>query len=104
MAQTGSAKKRVRQNEARRLRNRSRMGRVRTAVKAVFKATEAAVSSDAQADGAAGVDRDQAEVLYRRAASELDRAAKHRIIHPNAAARRKSRLAKRLQKTFAAQG
>ncbi len=94
MAQTGSAKKRIRQNETGRLRNRSRMAKVRTAVKAVVKA----------ADGAAGVDRDQADALYRKAASELDRAAKRRIIHPNAAARRKSRLAKRLQTAFAARG
>ncbi len=104
MAQTGSVKKRIRQNETCRLRNRSRMGRVRTAVKAVVKAAEEAVSSDGRADGAAGVDRDRAEALYRRAASELDRAASRRIIHPNAAARRKSRLAKRLQKAFAARG
>lgn len=101
MAQTGSAKKRIRQNETGRLRNRSRMGRVRTAMKAVVKAAEAAASSDGQAEGA---DRDRADALYRKAASELDRAASRRIIHPNAAARRKSRLAKRLQKAFAARG
>ena len=32
----------------------------------------------------------------RKAASELDKAARKRLIHPNAAARNKSRLAKRL--------
>ena len=98
MAQTESAKKRIRQNEAHRLRNRSRMSKVRTAVKAAL--------------GAAGkgdqADRDRAEALYRKAASELDRAARRRIVHPNAAARKKSRLAKRLMKSFgdtpAAQG
>ena len=98
MAHTKSAKKRVRQTEARRLRNRSRMSKVRTAVKAAQgSAAEAAEKGD-QAD------RDRAEALYRRAASELDRAARHRIIHPNAAARKKSRLAKRLLKTSATQG
>ncbi len=92
MAQNKSAKKRVRQNETHKLRNRSRMREVRTAVKAVVAAaTEPA-------------DKARAEALYRMAVSQLDRAAKRRIIHPNAAARKKSRLAKRLQKAFAAQG
>lgn len=92
MAHNKSAKKRVRQNETSRLRNRSRMREVRTAVKAVVAAA---------ADPA---DKARAEALYRMAASQLDRAAKRRIIHPNAASRKKSRLAKRLQKAFAAQG
>lgn len=107
MAQSNSAKKRIRQNETHRLRNRSRMSRTRTAVKAVVKAAAEAAEAapERPADRA---DRDRAEALYRRAASELDRAAKRRIIHPNAAARKKSRLAKRLAKAFvkapAAQG
>ena len=88
MAHTKSAKKRIRQNETHRLRNRSRMRRVRTAVKAVVRAAEEAARSG-QAD------KSQIDALYRKAASELDRAAKRRIIHPNAASRQKSRLAKK---------
>ena len=94
MAQSKSAKKRNRQNETHRLRNRSRLSRTRTAVKTVVKAATSASS------GAASADRAQAEALYRRAASELDRAARHRVVHPNAAARTKSRLAKRIAKAF----
>ncbi len=95
MANTKSAKKRIRQNDAHRQRNRSRIGRARTAVKAVVKAAaEASVETGDEA---------RAEALYRRAASELDRAAKHRVIHPNAAARTRSRLASRLHKAFGGQ-
>jgi small subunit ribosomal protein S20 len=39
---------------------------------------------------------DQQESVYRMAASELDRAANKGVIHPNKAARTKSRLAKRM--------
>ncbi|HHT25674.1 MAG TPA: 30S ribosomal protein S20 [Firmicutes bacterium] len=39
---------------------------------------------------------DQKAVAYRLAASELDRAANKGVIHPNKAARTKSRMAKRM--------
>jgi len=84
MAHSRSARKRIRQNRRRRLRNRSRKSRVKTAVRAVLER----VSS--------GADPAALDALYRRAASELDRAAKRRVIHPNAAARKKSRLARRI--------
>ena len=82
MAHTKSSKKRIRQDERQRERNRARLSRVRTTAK---RAHEAAGRADAAA-----------EALVRRAASELDRAANRNLIHPNAAARQKSRLAKRL--------
>ena len=85
MAHTKSAKKRVRQNERQRLHNRGLKGRMRTAVKAVEKAAGA---SDPATAGAA----------LRAASAELDRAGRKRLVHPNAAARKKSRLAKRLAK------
>ena len=86
MAHTKSSKKRVRQNEQKRLHNRDLKGRLRTVVKAV---EESAASADAEGFTAA----------LRKASSELDKAGRKRLIHPNAVARRKSRLAKRLAKT-----
>jgi len=82
MAHTKQSKKRIRQNETARKRNRSRMSKVRTAVRNV----ETNVGK---------VEADAMDKMMRAAASELDRAAKRNIIHPNAAARKKSRLAKK---------
>mgnify|MGYP006447307283 CR=1 FL=1 len=83
MAHSLSAKKRIRQNEKQRARNRWRKGQVRTATK-TFQ--EAAMHGSA----------DQAEQTYREAAQTLDKVAAKGVIHKNTAARRKSRLAKRL--------
>jgi small subunit ribosomal protein S20 len=85
MAHTKSSKKRVRQNEAKRLKNRELKGRMRTAVKDVEKKMS---SSDAEGAGAA----------FRAASAEIDKAGRKRLIHPSAVARKKSRLAKRLAK------
>lgn len=85
MAHTKSSKKRVRQNEQKRLHNRELKGRMRTAVKAVEKKIGSA-------------DAEDLEAALRRASSEVDKAGRKRLIHPNAAARKKSRLAKRLAK------
>lgn len=91
MPHTKSAKKRMRQNERRRLHNRSLMSRMRSAVRSALD------DAEKLAPGASP----EALVLARTAAvrkatSELDKAARRRLIHPNAAARSKSRLAKRL--------
>jgi small subunit ribosomal protein S20 len=88
MAHTKQSKKRIRQNERQKIRNKSRMSRVKTAVRSLEQ-------------GIAGGDKEAADKLYRTAASELDRAAKHNLVHRNAAARKKSRLAKRLAKSKA---
>jgi len=85
MAHTKSSKKRVRQNEQRRLHNRDLKGRIRTAVKAVEKSVGSANAEDLAA-------------ALRKASSELDKAGRKRLIHPKAVARKKSRLAKRLAK------
>jgi small subunit ribosomal protein S20 len=85
MAHTKSSKKRVRQNEQRRLHNRDLKGRVRTAVKAV---------EDSAGSGSA----EDLKSAFRKASSELDKAGRKRLIHPSAVARKKSRLAKRLAK------
>jgi small subunit ribosomal protein S20 len=81
--------KRAEKQEKRRLRNRS----VRSAVKTFITKARTAITGDAAAD--------TTESAILKAISELDRAARKGIIHPNNAARRKSRLIKR-QRTAAA--
>ena len=83
MAHTKSSKKRVRQNVKRRLQNRRRKEKVKDAVRAF----EAAVS-DAQPEKAA----EQLTQAYK----QIDKIAATGAIHKNTAARKKSRLAKRL--------
>jgi len=83
MAHSLSAKKRVRQNEKRRARNRARRAQLKTKLR---KCTEVL----ARGTG------DAAATACREAGRALDRAAGARTIHRNAAARRKSRLARRL--------
>ena len=82
MPNTSSAKKALRQNAKRRLHNRSRMSALRTAVKKVRKL--AAEGDDATATKAA----------FQFACKRLDQAAAKNLIHKNAAARTKSRLAR----------
>ena len=84
MANIKSQIKRNRQNEQRRVRNRIYRGRARTFV---AKAREAI---------AAGSTTDDAKTAVAEAISQLDRAAQKGVIHKNNAARRKSRLMKRL--------
>ena len=77
---TKSAKKRHRQSLERRAKNRSIKSAVKTQVRKVRQAV------------AAG-DVTTAETELRLAARKLDKAGAKRVIHPNAAARTKSRLA-----------
>lgn len=79
MPNTKSAKKRLRQNEASRARNRATMSSVRTQVRKVRQAIDES-------------NQEACEVEFRLAAKILDKAAAKRIIHPNKAARTKSRL------------
>src|SRR5437588_6338486 len=88
MANTSSAKKQMRSAARRMLRNRS----VRSAVK-----THVVKARRALAEGAEGA----AETAVA-AISRLDRAAEKGILHKNNAARRKSRLAKRMNAQGAA--
>lgn len=85
---TKSAKKRHRQSLERRANNRAAKSAVKTQVRKVRQA-------------AAAGDFATAETELRVAAKKLDRAGAKRVIHPNAAARTKSRLAHliRLAKT-----
>ena len=89
MAHSLSAKKRIRQNEKRNARNRWRKERVKTAVRSF---------DDAIAEG----NFDEAQTLLNKAASVIDKVASTPAMHKNTAARRRSRLAKRLNAAKAA--
>lgn len=79
MANTKSAKKRIRQNEKRTDRNRQYISGSRTYVRRVRKLiTEGKL--------------DEAEQAANLAYSTLDKAARKKILHPKNAARRKGRL------------
>jgi small subunit ribosomal protein S20 len=75
--------KRNRQNEKRRLRNKSVKSELKTLVR---KFNEATTSGDAE----------QAAVLMRDASRKLDKAVSKGVIHKNQAANRKSAIAKKL--------
>jgi small subunit ribosomal protein S20 len=83
MANIKSQIKRNRQNEARRVRNKSVRSRLKTLGKRLTDAVE-------------GGDREAAEEEYRVASQALDKAAAKGVIHKNKAANQKARLAKRL--------
>ncbi len=88
MAEHLSVKKRNRQSIAHNRRNRAAKSKIRTTTK-LFDSAEPA----------------NKETSYRTLSSLLDRAATKRVIHPNKAARTKSRLAKRMKKvTVTTQG
>jgi small subunit ribosomal protein S20 len=81
LANTKSAEKRIRSNERKRLRNLSYRSRVKTMIR---KAEQLIFSGQSSEDA------------VREAISTLDKAAVKGIIHKNNAARRKSRLMKKL--------
>lgn len=83
MANTKSAKKRMRQSERRRVRNRMVRSKVRTAVK-VARTAVTSGGGDARA-------------AVLEAIRTLDRAVTKGVIHRNTAARKKSALARRLR-------
>lgn len=78
MANHKSAIKRIRANEAKRLRNRYQHKTTRTFVKRLRETT----------------DKSEAQNLFTKVASMLDKLAKKNIIHRNKAANQKSKLAK----------
>ena len=83
MANTPQAKKRIRRNEKRAEINGNRMGRIRTFVKKV----EAAL---------AGGDKTAAADALKAAQPELARGVARGVMHKNTAARKMSRLTKRV--------
>ncbi len=82
MANTSSALKRMRQNERRRLRNRTVRSKVRTAVKT--------------ARTALGSPSGETRAAVMEAIRTLDKAVTKGVVHRNTAARKKSVLARRL--------
>ena len=88
MANTKSAKKRIRSSLRRRERNRLFKVSARTHVK---KARQLLAEGKL----------DEAEVVVRDASSTLDKAARKGIVHPRNAARRKGRLMAALAKARA---
>lgn len=81
MPNSRSAKKRLRQNEVCRNRNRATKSALRSQLRIVREAVKAG-------------EIEKAEQEYVQAARRLDRAGAQNLIHPNAAARTKSRLQK----------
>ncbi len=84
MANTASARKRIRQTERRTTRNQARKSRMRTFLKHV----EEAIS---------GGDQDRARAALRAAQPELQRAAGKGVAHKNTVARKLSRLSARIK-------
>lgn len=80
MPQHQSAKKRVRQNKKRRERNRTQRSKMRTLINNVMEAT----------------DKEEAQELFRKATSYLDKMAAKGIVHDNKAARKKSQMTKHI--------
>ena len=89
MAHSRSAKKAIRKNERRRLANRS----LRSALRTHLKKAEAHIVSN---------EIDEASAAVAHAASQLDRAVTKGLIKKNNAARRKSRLMRKLNAAKAA--
>jgi small subunit ribosomal protein S20 len=79
MPNTKSAKKRLKQNHVRRMENRSVKSAMRGQIRRVREAVDAG-------------DIEKAETEFRVASKRLDRAGSKNLIHPNKAARTKSRL------------
>jgi small subunit ribosomal protein S20 len=86
MANHKSSIKRIRANEAKRLRNRFQHKTTRTFIKKLRLSH----------------DHLEASELYKKVSSMLDRLAKKNIIHKNKASNQKSKLAKVLSKLKAA--
>lgn len=78
MANHKSALKRIRSNEAKRLRNRYQAKTTRTFIKRLKNTT----------------DQVEAQELLKKVSSMIDKLAKKNIIHKNNAANKKSKLAK----------
>ncbi len=80
MPKTSSAKKRMKQNQKRRIRNRTIRSATRTQVKKVLTAL------------AAG-DAERVQKEFTLAQKRMDKAVSKGVLHPNTASRQKSRLA-----------
>ncbi len=91
MAHSLSAKKRIRQNETRRARNRARKSALKTEIRKLDDAIHDKKVEEAQS-------------LLRKVTKHIDQTAAKGTLHKNAAARRKSRLARAINRVRAAAG
>jgi small subunit ribosomal protein S20 len=91
MANTDSARKRIRQTEKRTARNKARKSRVRTFVR---KLEEAIATGD----------KTVAQEAFRAAQPEMQRAVTKGTLHANTVSRKISRLSARVKSLGAAQG
>ena len=87
MANIKSQMKRNRQNETRNERNKGLRSELKTRVKGALAAAEAG-------------DAEQAQELTRQAQKRIDMAASKGVLHASTAARRKSRLTRRVRSTL----
>jgi len=85
MPHTQSAKKRLRQNEKHRLRNRAVKKGVRVQLRKFLDVAKTGTLEQLQAE-------------YKVTVAKVDRAAAHKVIHRNTAARRKAQLARMVNK------
>ncbi len=83
MARHLSAEKRNRQNKTRKLRNSSIKSRIKTSAKKVL-------------ESASAKDKAASETSLKKAVSLIDKAASKKALHRNTAARKISRLTKRV--------
>jgi small subunit ribosomal protein S20 len=81
MPTSPSAIKRLKQSQKRRMHNRI----TKKIIKTLIKRTMASVAAK---------EFDKAEADFRQATAKIDKAGVRRVLHPNTAARRKSKLAR----------
>lgn len=86
MAHHKSAKKRIRSNKRKQVRNKAALSKIKTMVKRVYE-TE---------------DKAKAETLLKEASATMDKQATKGRIHKNTVARKKSALTKHVNKLAAA--
>ena len=91
MPNTPSAIKRLKQSKKRRLHNRI----TKKIIKTLSKRTMAAVASK---------EFDKADADFRQTVAKIDKAGARRVLHPNTAARRKSRFAREFAVALAKAG
>ena len=83
MANHVSAKKRAKQNEVRKLRNKSFVSRIKTALKNFSTSVE-------------GKDAEKTQVSFKEVQSMLQKGVTKGLVHKNTAARKISRMSKRI--------
>jgi small subunit ribosomal protein S20 len=88
MANTASAKKNVRKNQARRTRNSARRSAIRTAIKKLSGVVQQ------------GADKAHVTELLKEVESKLARAKSKGVMHRNTASRKLSRIAHKIATTI----